>query len=384
MIPYSSLESFKTVAQLQVNLIPGGAAYFIVENDKITWKCSSDKFDIPSLQVGTTPSKNGGAMRAIREKKVITDKIPKDVYGVRVKVSSIPITDENDNIVGAVSIAFPRIHPVLEGFDSYAPIFSKVFLEGVFIYVTDLKTILKIQGSEKFTLPNIYSGYEFDKDDIAYKTISSGKPQQQHFSSSKYGVETFIINYPIFDEEDNSLIVGTLGVVIPKELEAQLFSMSHNIKSGLAGIASAITELAGSAAKIHENELILNENISDVFKLTTEINTISAYIKKIADQTNMLGLNAAIEASRAGEAGKGFSVVANEIRKLSENSRETAPKMKDISDKINEKMKAIEIMSNNSMSSSQIQAATTEEITAGVEEITSMSEELEEIAKSIS
>ena len=58
--------------------------------------------------------------------------------------------------------------------------------------------------------------------------------------------------------------------------------------------------------------------------------------------------------------------------------------MKEISDKINEKMKIIEEMSNNSMSSSQIQAATTEEITAGVEEITSMSEELEEIAKSIS
>lgn len=70
MISYSSLESFKTVAELQVNLIPGGAAYFIVEGDKITGKCNSEKFDIPTLQVGTTPSKNGGAMRAISEKKL--------------------------------------------------------------------------------------------------------------------------------------------------------------------------------------------------------------------------------------------------------------------------------------------------------------------------
>ena len=384
MISYSSLESFKTVAELQVNLIPGGAAYFIVEGDKITWKCNSEKFDIPTLQVGTTPSKNGGAMRAISEKKTITDKIPRDVYGVRIKVTSIPISNENGNIIGAVSIAFPRLHPVAEGFDSYAPIFAKMFPEGVFIYVTNLKTIIRKQGSEKFNIPAINIGYELKETDAAYKTISSKRAQQMHVDSSRYGVEAFIINYPIFDEEDNSSIVGTLGIVLPKGIESQLFSMSHNIKSGLSGIAAAITELADSATKIHESELLLNENINEVFKLTTEINAISAYIKKIADQTNMLGLNAAIEASRAGESGKGFSVVANEIRKLSENSRETAPKMKEISDKINEKMKIIEEMSNNSMSSSQIQAATTEEITAGVEEITSMSEELEEIAKSIS
>ena len=130
--------------------------------------------------------------------------------------------------------------------------------------------------------------------------------------------------------------------------------------------------------------MILNESINEVFHLTNKINNISSYIKKIADQTNMLGLNAAIEASRAGESGKGFSVVANEIRKLSEHSRETAPRIKDISDKITNKMKFIEEMSNNSITSSQIQAATTEEITAGVEEITSMSEELEDIAKYIS
>lgn len=259
-----------------------------------------------------------------------------------------------------------------------------MFPEGVFIYVTDLKTIIRKQGSEKFNIPAINIGYELKETDAAYKTISSKRAQQMHVDSSRYGVEAFIINYPIFDEEDNSSIVGTLGIVLPKGIESQLFSMSHNIKSGLSGIAAAITELADSATKIHESELLLNENINEVFKLTTEINAISAYIKKIADQTNMLGLNAAIEASRAGESGKGFSVVANEIRKLSENSRETAPKMKEISDKINEKMKIIEEMSNNSMSSSQIQAATTEEITAGVEEITSMSEELEEIAKSIS
>lgn len=80
-------------------------------------------------------------------------------------------------------------------------------------------------------------------------------------------------------------------------------------------------------SKTHENRKAIesvHEGIINTNKRSIQIQTASNMIQSIADQTNLLALNAAIEAARAGESGRGFAVVADEIRKLAEQSSQSA------------------------------------------------------------
>lgn len=100
------------------------------------------------------------------------------------------------------------------------------------------------------------------------------------------------------------------------------------------------------AMRIFEGTRGALEQAIEDSKVVEQIDVLSGAIMAITGQTNLLALNAAIEAARAGEAGKGFSVVADEIRKLAEASKDTVVEIQSITKKVSEAVQNLSIHSN--------------------------------------
>lgn len=145
--------------------------------------------------------------------------------------------------------------------------------------------------------------------------------------------------------------------------------ITERVSEGHVAVQTSVQQMNNIQATTTQSTTVIRQLANEAH----EIGQISKMITDISEQTNLLALNASIEAARAGDAGKGFAVVASEVRKLSDQTAESASQINRLIDSVqshtNEAVKAAEQGDDNVMK--------------GLDVINQLGERFEEIVKSI-
>lgn len=149
-----------------------------------------------------------------------------------------------------------------------------------------------------------------------------------------------------------------------KEISDTLFGALQQTNASSEEISSTSQDLSSSIDKVIE---LVNQTSVKI----DESNSLIALIQGISKNSNLLGLNASIEASRAGAEGAGFNIIAKEMRKLAQSSSESAEKISRALSDIKAAIDLVVAEINKVGLIASSQAASTEEITATLQEITS-------------
>ena len=213
---------------------------------------------------------------------------------------------------------------VLERFIHVMPLLSGIFSADIGVAVTDREKYLLYKPGRTLDL-KISSGMPLKPGTAVVRAMAENRRIVVRGDKATFGIPYIANAAPILDSAGN--VVGGAVIIESVEQQDQLTLMAQKLADTTSTLASTSEEISAQTQEISALSRTMSAAAGESQGRLQDTDQVVGLIKAIAGQTNMLGLNAAIEAARVGEQGRGFGVVADEIRKLATSTSDSIKKI---------------------------------------------------------
>lgn len=267
---------------------------------------------------------------------------------------------------------------ILNSLVEVLPILNHGFFYDSVIVVTDKERYIGYTPGKSLDL-KIKVGSPIRQGGINSEAIQSGERICRYVSREAYGVPYIAVGFPI---TENGEVVGCLSTSMPTDREDQMAQISINLKEAIDNMVERAELLAQGSAELASRSYEVSLSTSQVRDKINETGKLSDTIKQIASKTNILGINASIEAAHAGAHGRGFAVVADEIRKLANLTTSYSASILDCLTEMNQQISTVVCEMEKIKTHSLEESAGSQEMYAVIQQLHQMAEELRELSNS--
>jgi len=268
---------------------------------------------------------------------------------------------------------------LMESFYNMIPYFKYYFGTELGFTIANTEKFLFVQNTENLK-SNLKTGDKITEGSAAYVCLQKKEVIHRIVPREVFGfpVETIAVPVLVNNRIEGALVISMS--VDKTEKKERISNLANALSQSLEQMSSTVVEMANTFQEISGTNSDIENFIHETKESSKKTDEVLTFIEGIAKQTNLLGLNAAIESARAGEHGKGFGVVSTEIRNLSNSTKESINQINGILNNIQKSIN--EIYERFECSNNLLENQTNElqELTATIEELTASAALLNEFA----